>query len=346
MKKTSFFPVRFLAMALIIFFFSCSSSSDEDSSPIIPAPPVSPENFPFSDLGGGRLLYESAGETFGSLILADNTRKTISKFTLEGLHYGYKISPDGELMAYSAKTDLINHEYGIFVCSNIGKNTKRLIDTKKNGFNPGWTPDGSKIIFWGLESSGTSSYSLYSINKDGTNLLKITNQTTNLSFSAPSISSSGLIVFSTNTGYGNPINEAGIYLFDPSNQKLERIIPLETAKFFESPNFSPDGSKIAFLRLTRILEEYKLIEIILWDVNSKSISVLSSVNASGSTEYNFPDFGNQVTLAWSPDGSKIIFNVPEGNLTSHLYVVNSDGSSLKKITDGAKTTDFKVSWGR
>ena len=349
MKKTFFFLARLFSFLVILAFASCSSSSDEDTSPIIPPippPPVSPGDFPFSDLGSGRLLYESEGETFGGLVLADINRKTIAKFSLEGISTDYQISPDGELVTYSAKIDLINHEYGIFVCSNTGKNARRLIPTNKSGFNPGWTPDGSKIIFWSQVGTSASEYTLNSINKDGTNLTLLSGEKTNLMFSVPSVSSSGTMAFSTNQGYGNPINSAGIYLFNPSNQKLERIIPLESGKFYESPAFSPDGSKIAYLRITRPNGEYKLIEVMIWDINTKISTILVAVNASGTKEYNFPDPGNQVNLAWSSDGSKIIFNVPEGDLTSHLYVVNSNGSNLKKITNGTKTTDFKVSWGR
>ena len=280
------------------------------------------------------------------MVLADISSKTISKFSLEGLSTDFKISPDGEFIAYTSKTDLINHEFRIFVSSNTGKNAKRIIGTDKSGVNPGWTPDGSKIVFWSLEENLSNTYSLNSISRNGTNLIKLTEQNTSLNFSAPSISEAGIMTFSTNTGYGFPTNQAGVYQFDPSTKKLERIIPLEEGKFFESPAFSPDGSKIAFLRVTRIEEEYKLIEVILWNAIEKTSKVLTSVNASGKLEFNFPDLGNQVNLSWSPDGSQIIFNVPEGDLTSHLYVVNSDGTALKKITNGAKTTDFKVSWGK
>ena len=232
------------------------------------------------------------------------------------------------------------------MASSTGLNPKRLIPTHVNGFNPGWSPDGSKIFFWSQVGTITGEYQLKSVDKSGTNLTLITTGKTNLKFSSPSVSTSGKIVFSTNDRILNSNGASGIYFFDPANQKIERIILNENGKFIESPAFSPDGSKIAFLQVTRPIDEYQLIEIVIWDIEEKIQKVVLSVNASGSEEYNFPDFGNQVNLAWSPDGSKLIFNVPEGDLTSHLYVVNSTGSGLNKITNGINTTDFKVSWGR
>lgn len=337
-----------LLFSVIPFFLISCSHEDGKEHPVqpVPSPPISQDDFPFSGLGSGRILYESEGFNFGGLILADIDRKTITKFSLDGLSSGYRLSPTGELMAYHGKTDLINHEYGIFVASSTGLNPKRLIPTHVNGFNPGWSPDGSKIFFWSQVGTITGEYQLKSVDKSGTNLTVITTGKTNLKFSSPSVSMSGKIVFSTNDRILNSNGASGIYIFDPVNQKIERIILNENGKFIESPAFSPDGSKIAFLQVTRPIDEYQLIEIVIWDIEEKIQKVVLSVNASGSEEYNFPDFGNQVNLAWSPDGSKIIFNVPEGDLTSHLYVVNSTGSGLNKITNGINTTDFKVSWGR
>lgn len=362
MKKQQFFPVKLMVMLQVFCITACmfgeGGSPDptpqnippaKDSPVHFPFAPVSSADFPFSDLGGGKLLYESNSETFGSFVLANMSNKTITKFRLEGLNMDSQISPDGEFIVYSARTDLTNpnHEFGIYVSQSDGKASRRIISTTTNGFNPSWTPDSKKIIFWSRLDPLGSSLALYSVNKDGTNLTKHSNQTTSLLFSSPSISGNGQMTFCTNMGSTIPGKESGVYLFDPVTQKFEPIIPSEPGKFFESPTFSPDGSKIAFLQVTRVSEEYKLIEIILWNVISKTSTVLTSVTASGSKEYNLAaDLGNQVNLAWSPDGGKLIFNVPEGNFTSHLYVVNSDGTSLKKITNGSNTTDNKVSWGR
>lgn len=363
LKKQKIFPVSLFIILQVFWISACMfGNADEDplkpppaiippaqNSPgLLPTAPVTSADFPFSDLGGGKLLYESNSETFGSLVLANMSNKTITKFRLEGLYTDSQISPDGQFITYSARTDLLkpDHEYGIYVSQSDGKSAKRIIPSTTNGFNPGWTPDSKKIIFWSRVDRLGSNFALYSINKDGTDLSKLSSQTTILLFSAPSISGNGQMTFCSNMGSTIPGNESGVYLFDPVTEKFELIISSEPGKFFESPAFSPDGSKIAYLRVTRVLDEYKLIDVILWNVNSKESSILTSVNASGSKECNFTELGNQVNLAWSPDGSKIIFNVPEGDLTSHLYVVNTGGKNLKKITNGANTTDNKVSWGR
>ena len=53
-----------------------------------------------------------------------------------------------------------------------------------------------------------------------------------------------------------------------------------------------------------------------------------------------------VSLCWSPDGTKILFAMPDSEETSHLYVVNLDGSGFSQITNQIDVFDSNVSWSR
>lgn len=347
-QKINLIAIYFIFIGILAISSCGGGDKNDDWSPDLP--PINSKEFPFADLGSGKILFESTGDTYGGLVLADADNKKITKFSLEGISAGYLISPDGKLITYYARTDLLNsnHVYGIYVCQNNGRGSKRIIKDSEHGFNPGWTPDGSKIIFWSSQNSNSiDTYTLKSIKPDGTNLSPATFEIFPNLYSTPSISSSGIMTFSTNSTLGDPQNIPGIYLYNPKNQSSQRIVPKDDSTDLNSPVFSPDGSKIAYLRVTRPDLEYKLIEVMIWDMNTSTSSILQTVNASGTQEYNFPDFlTNQVNLAWSPDGDKIIFNIPEGDFTSHLYVVNSNGTNLKKLTNGTRVTNYKVSWGR
>src|SRR5947208_14738955 len=78
-----------------------------------------------------------------------------------------------------------------------------------------------------------------------------------------------------------------------------------------SPAYSPDGSKIAFKR------------------NSDAFGVVSDVyvmNADGSNQTPVTTGGKVDTfeIAWSPDGTKILFVSGRLRSNAEVYVINSD----------------------
>ncbi|MEO0190792.1 MAG: hypothetical protein ABIL70_04860 [candidate division WOR-3 bacterium] len=89
-----------------------------------------------------------------------------------GLYNGYvSFSPDGSKIVYS-RVQLPSgglNNYEIHLCDSLGENDIKLT----SGCQPYWSPDGDKIVFarWSEEDS---LFSLWVINTDGTNIIKIT----------------------------------------------------------------------------------------------------------------------------------------------------------------------------
>ncbi len=90
------------------------------------------------------------------------------------------------------------------------------------------------------------------------------------------------------------------------------------------PTPSPDGSKIAFYS-TRNGKQFGRIFIM-------------NANGSGLKELQYPNTGgHDVEPSWSPDGTKIVFtsqkNFNEGSVSSAIYIMNANGTNLRKLYD-------------
>ncbi|MCP5104901.1 MAG: hypothetical protein GY950_16055, partial [bacterium] len=93
-----------------------------------------------------------------------------------------------------------------------------------------------------------------------------------------------------------------------------------TYPYIRSPNWSPDGSKIAFMD-----GPYNYYDI--WIIDS-----------DGSNPYNLTKDSMHNTLpSWSPDGLRIAYtrrDIPPYSYSCEIWIMNSNGSNKKKLTFG------------
>jgi Tol biopolymer transport system component len=105
---------------------------------------------------------------------------------------------------------------------------------------------------------------------------------------------------------GAPITETGTYVVDVESGRVWRIAEFATVQW------SPDGS--ALMVLAASVE----VSIDLVDIEeSSAVRILSDAVSAA---------------AWSPDGSRIAFS-SHANGTKGLYVINSDGSGPKRLSE-------------
>ena len=149
---------------------------------------------------------------------------------------------------------------------------------------------------------------IYIMNADGTNQMRLTDDT--FGSTNPSLSSDGSkIVFESQREGGSP----QIYVMNADGSNETRL----TSPPFNSyqPSFSGDGSKIAFAS------------------DRSGVSEIYVMNADGSNQTrltNTPLFSYYPSF--SPDGSKIAFtSLRDG--TIQIYIMNADGTNQTRLTN-------------
>ena len=138
------------------------------------------------------------------------------------------------------------------------------------GWDPAWSPDGSQIVF--IHSSRPNDWELWRINVDGSGRRQITHNHTN--DWDPSWGTSGKIAF---------IRRGEVFTKDPTGGPAVRQTSGNRSS--ATPNWSPDGTRIAFDRGGNILK--------LNFENHRTRRI------KGGKHYLFHP-------AWSPDGKMIV----------------------------------------
>jgi TolB protein len=115
-----------------------------------------------------------------------------------------------------------------------------------------------------------------------------------------------------------PGNGVGVHVVDVDTGRTRR---LTGGSLDSSPEFSPDGRRIAFDRTEPDLEPHAQI----WVMNA---------DGSGAHEVTDASFAREATQpAWSPDGSAIAYTEGgEPGGTAGLALVNADGSAPRQLT--------------
>ena len=184
--------------------------------------------------------------------------------------------------------------------------------------NPVWSPDGQKIMF--LFGFGDNRGEIWVINRDGSGLVSMGSG--EVLFNGVWSPDSQQIIFTT-PGY-NKKNQIIRVNVDGSELTL---LKSEDA-YYESPVWSPDGQKIAFVaspeKTSGIREDA--------DIYIMNADGTGSINLTTDFELG------AIYPVWTPDGGQILFNSVEYD----GYVVNLDGTGLEATTHDAPI--FSQDW--
>jgi Tol biopolymer transport system component len=227
--------------------------------------------------------------------------------------------------------------------------------TRSNGADDSqvdWNPEGSKLAFRRFVNPGEPNerVDVFAVNRDGTNERNLTRNSCSgacLGSEEPAWGPGGhRVAFVRAFGPISPDGNAArvaLFVMDADGSNVRQLTQLEPNSGTEDhfPSWSPDGSRIAFLR---------------WNasVRPRNASAIYTVHAAGGNERllrriprRWPGGG---TPDWSPDGSRILFTTycyyrgcDAPATGAQLFTMNPAGGDLHKLTH-VKGNAYQGGW--
>lgn len=152
-------------------------------------------------------------------------------------------------------------------------------------YNPDWSPDGRSLVF---ESTLSGKYSVYTIAADGSNLTRLTADTSNNE--QPTWSPDGKRIVFSSDRHGGYLD---IYVMNADGSGVTRLTSMGSGGFYQS-SFSPDAKWIAFQGRGDNRETRDRVYVVRSDGSGLRLLSDSTHGAEGPR--------------WSPDGKAVEFN--------------------------------------
>jgi len=337
----------FIMVVAVLSFSRCWEGLEPEPAPA----PLSriaglAEQIPWEALGKGKLGFTHVLE-WTDLYVLDIDSKT--SFGVANI-WGPVISPDGKNVAFQSQSTV-----GIYSLET-GSVTTIPNDPPLTYRNADWTADSQGVIFMGFKpdhyiGGGT----LFRQSIAGANKATILTLPDTVGFGSPvSASINNRLVLAISKVYISgslwkssvySLNQdgSGLTLLVPATSVYSDNSPLATETQGASPIWSPDGSRIAYMKSTSKFADFYKTEIMVMDHDGGNTTVVTSF-ATGVVAFE-PQAGR--SLAWSPDGKKLAFIRFDGSGSGlkHIYVVNVDGSKETRVT--SQGGDYRnLSWSR
>jgi dipeptidyl aminopeptidase/acylaminoacyl peptidase len=180
------------------------------------------------------------------------------------------------------------------------------------GFNPNWSPDGSRIVFQDGTQQGDQ---LFTMNPDGSAVQQVTHDGDN---EDPSWSPDGSLLVYVHYPVGHCC--PNIFTIRADGSGLRQVSSFGTDFGVREPEFSPDGQRIAFWQVG-VRVGVDLSAVFIMRPDGSDIRQVTPLELDA----DHPE--------WSPDGSRLIFNNDAHQGVGDIFTIRPDGSGLKRLTN-------------
>ena len=237
-------------------------------------------------------------------------------------------SPDGQWIAFTRDFGFSSRE--IFVIPARGGTAKQLTFDHEPTYGAAWTPDSREIVF--SSNRGVGGEGLWRIPATGGVPRRVSATLQGAFYPSISRQSNRLV-------YTESFKDTNIYACDgpgfgrqasTSRAALGRFGPpkglILSSRRDDSPSFSPDGERIAFVSKRTGNEE-------IWIANRNGGQLVQL------TVFKGPGTG---TPKWSPNGQRIAFDSLAGG-NPDIYIIDAGGGIPRRLTNGSHA-NFMPAW--
>lgn len=219
-------------------------------------------------------------------------------------------SPDGRQIAFASDRDGV---FFIFLMNPDGTNVRRLTKRTNAEAAPAWSPNGEWIAY---HSNVNDNWDIYMTNVNTGVTLGLT-QTNGDDLSPTWSPDSGYIMFMSFRD-----NDWELYMVDVETYQYRRMTSFVAEHMF--PSWGPVGNLIAFMSDRDGNREIYIVLLEMGiDVAHSRFSVIRRVTT---------DPAEDTTPQWSPNGIDIAFVSRRDSGTQDIYLTNSAGSDLRRLT--------------
>lgn len=224
--------------------------------------------------------------------------RTITEVT--GSIFSPAWSPDASRIAYTVQRD---KSYPLIYVQNVSGGAATVVTPYKgSNLSPSFSPDGSKILF---SSSFEGSADIYEMSAGGGNLKKLTNWPS--SEVQPNYAPDGksFVFVSDRAGFNKP----QIYRYEFGSGRTTKV---SNSGYATSPQFSSDGTQIAFL-------------------SGRSAAIM---NSNGAVTANLGNTGIDEAPSFSPNGKRVVYASTQGGKGVLTIKSLNGGESFGKSGQG------------
>lgn len=232
------------------------------------------------------------------------------------------VSPDGSTIAFMRGKTFDFNTFEVWVMDADGNNQRQITSDSTADGHADFAPDSRRIVFASWRDGNEE---IYIADTETGVCTRLTDNPA--SDNDPDWSPDGsTIAFKSTRAYSDGTDDEfldpdyEIYTMDTLGMNLQRITNDSLSD--HDPDFSPDGSRMAFLR-----------------VHEDMTNDVWIMNADGTEQMNLSNTGNNWYTSFNEAGTHIMFCSSRGENTD-IYVMKADGTEQIRVTYGVFTDEF------